>query len=420
MVTNRDFEPKPLHLHTLDSVCADLVSGLPIAVGSDGTLYSLPDDYTRSALQWYRKRGAANWSSSVTAQHGEQLVDSIFEIPPILPTPPANAANANYRKLRLQKIEIHRFAGVHKFGTPAKAPTNYVHEFSKPITLFEGFNGSGKTSIINAIIWALTGEILRSQREPDKAIEEFECSIVGIDESAEPTAHRLTPVTPLPDISQFRPDQPWVPADTWVELTFEDQTGKSLTPIRRSQSRTVLGKIADNVQGLENLQVDPISLRIGTLMPGLLPLIRVGSESELGKAVAQLTGLASLVDLADHARRTKSKIEKEFVKVKLQDIKSADESYERARKDLNDEIGSHPFMAPAIKLDPPSEDKSLENIIQEIRAHFENVKKTSLSSAQEILGNNFDPGDSYLRADLERNISPAFSELKQLARYISV
>jgi len=42
-------------------------------------------------------------------------------------------------------------------------------------------------------------------------------------------------------------------------------------------------------------------------MPGLLPLIKVGSESELGRAVSQLTGLSALVDLAEHVRRAKTR-----------------------------------------------------------------------------------------------------------------
>lgn len=45
-----DFEPRPLHLHTLDSLIADLVSGRAVSVG-DGKPFSLPDDRTRSALQ---------------------------------------------------------------------------------------------------------------------------------------------------------------------------------------------------------------------------------------------------------------------------------------------------------------------------------------------------------------------------------
>lgn len=162
-----DFEPRSLHLHTLDSLIADLVSGRPVPTGANES-FLLPDEPTRSALEWYRKRGAATWTAAVSAPHGEDLVDAVNKKPPVLPALPARPANSNARRLLLKRVEAHRFAGLHKFGTPAAAPANYVHEFRSPLTLFEGRNGSGKTSLVNAIIWALTGEILRPQREPKR------------------------------------------------------------------------------------------------------------------------------------------------------------------------------------------------------------------------------------------------------------
>ena len=96
-------------------------------------------------------------AAPVSAQRGEELVDAILKEPPKLTALPARPANSNRRRLRLKKIEAHRFAGLHKFGTPGVAPENYAHEFTSPLTLLEGRDGSGKTSLLNAIIWALTG-----------------------------------------------------------------------------------------------------------------------------------------------------------------------------------------------------------------------------------------------------------------------
>ena len=157
-------DARSLHLHTLDSLIADLVSGRPVLTGA-GKHFVLQDDRTRSALDWYRKKGAAGWGASVSTQHGEDLVNSVLQKPPQLPAPPARSGQASNRRLRLKKLVAHRFAGLHKFGTPATPPHNYTHDFSSSLTLFEGRNGSGKTSLLNAIIWALTGEILRPQRE---------------------------------------------------------------------------------------------------------------------------------------------------------------------------------------------------------------------------------------------------------------
>jgi AAA domain len=332
----------------------------------------------------------------------------------------ARPANANNRRLALVKLEAHRFAGLHKFGTPATPPKNYIHEFSAPLTLFEGLNGSGKTSLANAIIWALTGQILRPQREPEKASEEFECWVTSSDGSTALTTHLLTPVTPMPDVAQYRPEQARVPADTWVELTFMDEDGTVLPPIRRSQRRTAQGRLDEVVPDLTALGLDPIAVRIGTVMPGLLPLIRVGHESELGRAVAQLTGLSALVDLAGHAQRAKSKIDKEFTKIKIAERKEIDRAYETAREDLATELKPHPNLRPPKPVPASSDNTSIEETLDEIAQHFETAKATVYEAVRNILGEDFDPADAKRRGDLEKSIGPALGDVSQPQRLPSV
>jgi AAA domain len=407
-----DFEPRSLHLHTLDSLIADLVSGRPVPTGANES-FLLPDEPARSALEWYRQRGAATWTAAVSAPHGEDLVDAVNKKPPVLPALPARPANSNARRLLLKRVEAHRFAGLHKFGTPAAAPANYVHEFRSPLTLFEGRNGSGKTSLVNAIIWALTGEILRPQREPEMADDDFECWVSPEDQSGEPTAHRLSPVTPMPNVAQYRPDQAWVPADTWVELTFADESGAILPPIRRSQSRSQRGKLEETAPDLTVLAIDPIAVRIGTIMPALLPLIKVGSESELGRAVSELTGLSALVDLAAHVRRAKAKIDRDFVKAKTSDRDRADRDYNTAKDDLEKILNASPGLAPARVVPPASEDKGVEQGLDEITKHFEDAKAAAFESARGILGERFDPTKPALLADLEKNIERALERVSQ-------
>jgi len=396
---------RPLHLHTLDSLMADLVSGRPIETNNQDT-FILQDQRTRSALDWYRKKGGAAWTASVSAANGEDLVDAILLAPPELPALPARHTNAKSRRLTLKKLEAHRFAGLHKFGTPDAPPANYIHNFTSRLTLFEGRNGSGKTSLLNAIIWTLTGEMLRPQREPETA-EDFDCWVSSGDEDGVLTAHKLSSVTPMPIVDQYRPDQPWVPADTWVELTFVDETGVELPVIRRSQGRSPQGKLKETPPDLTVLDVDPIAIRIGSVMPGLLSLIKVGSESELGKAVSQLTGLSALVDLAEHVRRAKAKIEKEFVKAKNADLDQADRNYGTAKNDLEKVVLANPSLTLPSVIPIPSDDKRIEHVLDEISAHFANAKAAAFQSAREILGENFDPADPKSLSSLEKNIGGA-------------
>lgn len=406
-----EFEPRSLYLHTLDSLIADLVSGRPIETTAEGR-FVLSDERTRSALEWYRKKGVAAWTASVSAANAEDLVDAIVLPPPELPALPARSANAKKRRLKLKRLEAHRFAGLHKFGTPDAAPANYVHEFITPLTLFEGRNGSGKTSLLNAIIWALTGEMLRPQREPESA-EDFDCQISAVDGSDKQTTHKLSPLTPMPNVEQYRPDQPWVPADTWVELTFIDETGAELPVTRRSQSRSPQGKLKETPPDLRIFGIDPIAVRIGTIMPGLLPLIRVGSESELGRAVSQLTGLSALVDLAEHVRRAKTKIDKEFVKAKTADRDRADHDYGTAKDDLEKIVLANQSLTPAQIVPLPSDSKGIEETLDVITKFFEGAKASAFESARDILGEHFDPAKPALLSDLEKNVSRALERVSR-------
>jgi predicted ATPase len=405
-------ESRALHLHTLDSLIADLVSGRPVQIES-GERFVLPDPRSRAALEWYRnKKGAGAWIAGVSAPNGEDLVNATLLPPPELSALPARSANSNNRRVRLKKLEAHRFAGLHKYGTPGAAPARYVHKFDSPLTLFEGRNGSGKTSLVNAIIWALTGEMLRPQREPETA-EDFECRIAPLEDGDDFSVHRLSPLTPMPNVEQYRPDQPWVPADTWVELTFEDESGAELPVIRRSHSRTAQGKLKETPPDLTVLGIDPIAVRIGTVMPGLLSLIRVGSESELGRAVSQLTGLSALVDLAGHVRRAKTKIDKEFVKTKTAERAQADQAYGASRDDLEKLLSVNPNLKPEQGIPAPSDDTSIELKLDEIGRHFDDAKAASFESARDILGGHFDPANPSLLADLEKNVGRALERLSQ-------
>ena len=111
------------------------------------------------------------------------------------------------------------------------------------------------------------------------------------------------------------------------------------------------------------------------MMPALLPLIKVGSESELGRAVSQLTGLSALVDLAEHVRRAKTRIDKESVKAKKSDRdQRPDVDYGVAKTDLEKILLEHPVLNPSLSIPGPSDDKTIEEALDGITTFFENAK----------------------------------------------
>lgn len=396
---------RPLHLHTLDSLCADLISGRPVGVGEHDSPFLLESDAARSVLHWYFSH-KGKWASNVLTPDVEAIVDAAAKQPETLPAATSNTGGPAQR-YTLVSMRAHQFGGLHQAGSSTSKPDDFYFEFSPQANLFEGFNGSGKTSLINAIVWALTGEILRPQRSPESGNKEF---TVEIDDSAQ---HTLPPVTPLPDPSVDRPAVMALPVDTWVELIFEGDD-KTRHAVRRSLTRGQRGALKDEESGLSALGLDPVGVQVGTVMPGLLPFIQVGAESKLGKAVAELTGMAPLVKLASHASKAKKKIDGDLTKDRNREIADIDAAYLRSHTDLATLFAEHPGVRWSKDVPRPSADPDIEATLQELLDHLESLKANGLRDAKEVLGEAFDPSDAVQRSNLVQSIQPALVAVKNL------
>lgn len=418
MSTQEDEPPvaRPLHLLTTDILLADLISGRTIATDGGRTL-ALSTEHARSVLNWYRVN-RAKWAGNVMGTDCEAIINSIATRPPAL-TLPALSAVPEKRELRLVRLVAHRFAGLHAYGTADDAPDDFVFEPAKPITLFEGWNGSGKTSLANAMIWCLTGQLLRPQRLPEAGDREFG---VLVQRSEELTSeHQITPVTPLPHETDWTPELSArvVPVDTWVELTFADADGNLLPPIRRTQSRRPNGKIDETAPEPTELGVEPIAFRLGTTMPGILPFLQIGSSSELGIAIARLTGLADLVELAKHATKAAVRISGQITTERKAELDRIEADFATQRGDLIQRIDEFEAMRPAQAL-PNATDEDANEAVTTLATHFEKLKADGLTDAREVLGESFDPENSEQRQNLENNIGPAVEQLKKVGQLPSI
>ena len=76
-------EFRPLHLHTLQSLCADLVSGRQVGVGEESHGYKLDSLASRSVLDWYRNN-QEKWVGNVRAADIENIVDCSLLDPRLL------------------------------------------------------------------------------------------------------------------------------------------------------------------------------------------------------------------------------------------------------------------------------------------------------------------------------------------------
>ncbi|PKR53991.1 ATP-binding protein [Thalassospira marina] len=408
--------PRDIHLLTIDALLADLVGGRAVALDGGDELVMASDD-ARAVLDWYRQN-RGRWQANLSAGDTEAIIDMIGTPPPTIEASAEDGGSRAIKTLHLVKIEAHRFAGLHAYGRPSAPPASFVFEPGKPVTLLEGVNGSGKTSIANAIVWCLTGHLIRSQRPPEEGPLDFACEILRDDGAT--TTHPMSAITPLPPKSAELPaDGQPIPADSWVELTFLDSTGTPLPPLRRSQIRTARGKINETPPDLGATGIDPIAWRIATIMPALLPFLSVGSTSQLGEAVARLTGLADLVDLARHAEKMAGRVAKTATpELEKQRVQIAGR-YQQAADDLAEILTETPSIA--FEGDRPTVDsEGAQERIAQIAKHFIELKAKALREAQEVLGTGFDAENKQARDDLEASIRPAIEGLKVVGELPSI
>lgn len=248
--------PRDIHLLTTDALLADLIGGRSVALGG-GEELTLSSDDARAVLDWYR-RNPGRWQANLSASDADAIIDVIGTPPPEIEAGLDPGASGPKKLLRLQKVEAHRFAGLHAYGRRSAPPNTFIFQPGKPVTLLEGVNGSGKTSIVNALVWCLTGHLIRSQRPPEEGPLDFPCEITRDDGAT--TTHAMSAITPLPPQSAELPsDGEPIPADSWVEVTFVDESGAQLPPLRRVQGRTARGKITETPPDLDVVGIDPIA-----------------------------------------------------------------------------------------------------------------------------------------------------------------
>ena len=399
--------PTPLSAHTLDTLCRELVSGRGV-ISEDGSVFALESLQARAIFKYYLDN-QTKWPSNATRQEAEAVTDQLAEEPPVLAPATLADTDADRRIIHLKEMRVHRFAGIHSYGMPNDPPEDFVFTFDRRLTTIEGKNGSGKTSLLNAIVWCLTGAVFRSQRAPDPV----DGTIPVRSEGAQDDEHDMAAITPKPSsaaLAALGADER-VPLDTWVELSFVDGDENPVGAIRRGLSRTPRGRMVPDPPDLSVLGLDPMSIEIGTRMPGLIPYVQLEEKSELGDAVASLTGLRPLQDLAKHAQKTQRRLRTEMCTAREQEIAYADQDYAKAQAELEATFREHKEIAldgPVPSVGPaPETEEALTQLVDHLTVHQE----TGLADCANVLGGSFDPKDPDDRRSLLDDIGPALSAL---------
>lgn len=402
----------PLSSHSLDTLCVELLSGRAVRL-DDGSDFRLNSPEARAAFDWYNTN-RTRWARTVVAREDvEAIADRVALPPPAAAASRSSATAAAGRRLHLKTLRAHRFAGLHRFGTVDSPPPDFVYTFDKPFTLIEGDNGTGKTSIVNAVVWCLTGVIYRSQRPPEPANQAVPLATEGSVPLADGTRHVMCPITPLPprEVLAALGDQP-LPLDTWVELTFANDSGAEVAVIRRKVQRGPNNSVVVKEPDFTGLGVSEVARLVGTKMPGLIPHIVLGGTSELGKAVAELFGIKPLQDLARHAARAQEKFRDAFRKEREADVRKCDQDLTGHADAVAALVAENPKLDPGHPL-PRTGADGAEATVAAVRGKLESLLTGLMAGAGTYLGEGFDHRAA--RQDLLDQLGPALGAVEATA-----
>ena len=196
-------EPIRLEDHSLDEAIRLIVAGAPIHRAKE-TVFRLDTDDKRKAFAFYgRNRDLWPRNRTVQAKEIEGLLTALEAELSVAKTQISRPTREK-SVWHLKRIEAHRFGGLHQhLGPSGEDPHSLVLNLDKEITLIGGFNGAGKTALLSAVIWCLTGKALRSQHMPNEVHEPMvvEWSAQDDEASSEESSRpeiAVPPIVPIP------------------------------------------------------------------------------------------------------------------------------------------------------------------------------------------------------------------------------
>jgi hypothetical protein len=146
---------------------------------------------------------------------------------------------------------------------------------------------------------------------------------------------------------------------------------------------------------------------VGTRMAGMIPYIQIEEASDLGKAIASLTGLRPLEHLVKHAEKTQEKLKGQLRKEYESKTNGLDNKFAEIYKQLIELINTTPSLPIKIDTIANNKDKSTNNKLKKVKSDFERIETKELERAKDILGKDFNPDDAQIRKDLTDNVSKA-------------
>lgn len=307
---------------TLDEVVQHLAAGDVLHV-SGGDQFALALQDSRTLLAFYNQNRQAYWNpakdTNILDGEIDRLLDTLDKPAKVI----ASAVRPASQQERWQLVGMtaHRFRGLHRHCDDKGAdPKLFTLDFSRHATLFRGFNGAGKTSLISAICWCLTGYGHRSQGLPFPLHTPITVQIANDKDSSEPNAtFELPAIVPIPTEKELLAVDGQPQVDTWVRLKFRSLADGTEVDVERRLERDGKKAFKATAIGLDKLGLSELALQVGTLMPGIAAATRFDDKTTLSQAVSTLTGLRPLAHFGARSSRLHERLTGKYPKQATED-----------------------------------------------------------------------------------------------------
>lgn len=278
--------------------------------------------------------------------------------------PPANHC------WELETIECHNFGGLNLFGG-----ADFTFDVAARNWSLEGQNGSGKSSLVGAILFALTGTRVRDQVGPTSDV----CRREPVLDPEGRAIGSWPPVVAYPPEARLLGGD----AETWVRLTFRDARSDATAIAYRRFVSPVDGNEAFEEVIDPRLLVAPGLIETGLLMPARIAEIGFGDRSaSLFDAVKALTGLDELAEIGELAGALSNRARRFLKYEKDQRIEVLEADYGRLAEEILKLVPDAGLDRTALETpDYPGGGRALK----EVAARFRTAALTHLKALQEDL-----------------------------------
>ncbi len=397
--------------HSLDTLLIDLISGRGV-IDSAGKEFSPLETDSRSILEWFRGKRQI-WEGSNKSEFLKSIVQSLQTEPPEKPSVKSTSSKLQNTHYRISKVRISRFGGLHEFGELGQESEPFEIDFQpdqfKSAVMY-GKNGCGKSCLMSAVCWCLTGYFFQPQGIPIQSAGKqrlnYSASILDGD-SESWTIFKALPFIPMPS-KELIPDicSSSNPTETWVEVVLVDDQDNLHGPYRRTatiKKGIVTEKVTESFASIGLSQAD---LEIGTRLPAMLPHLRFDEKNDFGQAVAKLIDIHPLVHVARHADLTGKKIKSEIRSIK----DKISESITRVQADrilLNKDASNLNAVDLNEKLDLFNRKSPEIEALDEFEDSVKEMIGNRLEKTVELLGDEYDLSDTTIQKRIIKDVNAA-------------